>query len=423
MSNQNIVFYKGSTTPSISNLPEGGIYFNTSNKNIYLNADGENIITYKGIDTTYSSKSASSDGTALSLVTTGEKYIWNNKSDKHNHPYLSDTTKYAASSSVGGSATSAIKLDSSAGSATQPVYFSSGKPTACSYTLNCSVPANATFTDSNVNQLVSSSTSYRPLLLGASGQTNPVNFTDTNASSYYCKDIYAVASSGTLVANKLCSDNIIPSNDAKLTFNDIGWYRIGKIVGSGKTILLTLSSGFNNYPYTSVTLLISVGYNSTHSTSTATDMTISQLSSCSNRSILSDVRIVCYADTSAKTTTLYIEGYYRDTGGSYSDTLYMSAIGGEIDFADSVTKISTSLQDLTNNGIKFVNCTLSAGRSYPLTSTNIPGGISSAVTENFNTNQIIMSNSSGKLQSSGISSNNIASFTLSGSTLTITTLG
>lgn len=35
-------------------------------------------------DTTYSSKSAASGGTAVSLVTTGEKYTWNNKPDDSN---------------------------------------------------------------------------------------------------------------------------------------------------------------------------------------------------------------------------------------------------------------------------------------------------------------------------------------------------
>lgn len=57
------------------------------------------------------------------------------------------THSYAGSSISGGSATSAVKLDTSAGSATQPVYFSGGKPTACSYTLGKSVPSDAKFTD------------------------------------------------------------------------------------------------------------------------------------------------------------------------------------------------------------------------------------------------------------------------------------
>lgn len=54
------------------------------------------------------------------------------------------SVKYAISA---GSASSAAALTSNAGSLTQPVYFSGGKPVACSYTLGKSVPADALFTD------------------------------------------------------------------------------------------------------------------------------------------------------------------------------------------------------------------------------------------------------------------------------------
>lgn len=55
---------------------------------------------------------------------------------------------YAGSSIPGGSATSAVKLDTTtAGSATNPVYFSGGKPSACTYSLGTSVPSGAVFTD------------------------------------------------------------------------------------------------------------------------------------------------------------------------------------------------------------------------------------------------------------------------------------
>lgn len=50
-------------------------------------------------------------------------------------PPSSHTHSYAGSSSAGGSANSAVKLDSSAGSAESPVYFSSGKPATCSFSL------------------------------------------------------------------------------------------------------------------------------------------------------------------------------------------------------------------------------------------------------------------------------------------------
>lgn len=75
----------------------------------------------------------------------------------------SHTHNYAGSGSAGGSANSAIKLDSSAGSAIQPVYFKDGKPVATTYTLNKTVPADAKFTDTNTwrgiqNNLTSDST-------------------------------------------------------------------------------------------------------------------------------------------------------------------------------------------------------------------------------------------------------------------------
>ena len=53
------------------------------------------------------------------------------------------THNYAGSSSPGGSAASAVKLDSSAGSTTLPIYFKDGKPTACGTSLAVSITGNA----------------------------------------------------------------------------------------------------------------------------------------------------------------------------------------------------------------------------------------------------------------------------------------
>lgn len=60
-------------------------------------------------------------------------------------------------------ADTAVKLSANAGSTTQPVYFSGGKPVATSYTLAKSVPADAKFTDTDTwrgiqNNLTSDST-------------------------------------------------------------------------------------------------------------------------------------------------------------------------------------------------------------------------------------------------------------------------
>lgn len=74
------------------------------------------------------------------------------------------THNYAGSSSAGGAATSANKLNTDAGSSTQPVYFANGIPVKTTYTLAKSVPADAKFTDtiygvstSSANGLMSAS--------------------------------------------------------------------------------------------------------------------------------------------------------------------------------------------------------------------------------------------------------------------------
>ena len=95
----------------------------------------------------------------------------------------SHTHNYAGSSSVGGSANSAVKLDTStAGSATQPVYFSGGKPVACSYTLGKSVPSNAVFTDTDT---------WRPL--GTTANTACAGNDSRLSNSRPASDVYSWA--------------------------------------------------------------------------------------------------------------------------------------------------------------------------------------------------------------------------------------
>lgn len=51
-----------------------------------------------------------------------------------------------------GTAVSAGKLNTNAGSAVKPVYFANGVPAACTYELNKTVPANAELTDTRVTK-------------------------------------------------------------------------------------------------------------------------------------------------------------------------------------------------------------------------------------------------------------------------------
>lgn len=90
----------------------------------------------------------------------------------------SHTHSYAGSGSAGGSATSAVKLDSSAGSATNPVYFTGGKPTACTYSLNKTVPSNAVFTDTTYSTATSSTLGLVKIGYTQSGRNYPVELSN-----------------------------------------------------------------------------------------------------------------------------------------------------------------------------------------------------------------------------------------------------
>lgn len=68
----------------------------------------------------------------------------------------SHTHSYAGSSSAGGAATSANKLNTNAGSATQPIYFANGVPVVTTYTLGASVPSGAKFTDTTYGAVTTS---------------------------------------------------------------------------------------------------------------------------------------------------------------------------------------------------------------------------------------------------------------------------
>ena len=93
------------------------------------------------------------------------------------------THAYAGSSSAGGAANSAVKLDTAtAGSATHPVYFTGGKPVACTYTINASVPSGAKFTDTNT---------WRPL--GTTGDTACAGNDSRLSNARPASDVYSWA--------------------------------------------------------------------------------------------------------------------------------------------------------------------------------------------------------------------------------------
>lgn len=149
-------------------------------------------------------RAAVSGGTETSLVTTGEKYTWNNKSNltigtsattaaAGNH-----THNYAGSSSAGGAATSANKINTNAGKLLQPVYFSNGVP-------------------------VSSGGSSIPFIIGTGSTAGTWLGTISGITEYYdgliilYKPSIAGASTTTLNLNNLGEKTVYINNTTKLT--------------------------------------------------------------------------------------------------------------------------------------------------------------------------------------------------------------
>lgn len=147
-------------------------------------------------DTTYESKSAASGGTDVSLVTTGEKYTWNNKQDA-----LSFNQTPSSSNKVATMADIPSSLPANGGNSA----------TVNNHSVNSDVPANAVFTDTN--------TTYG---LSINGSTNG----DSNGTSL--GTIYAPTTAGT-------SGYVLTSN------------------GSGAPTWAAASGGGGNIDYTTTT--------------------------------------------------------------------------------------------------------------------------------------------------------------------------
>nr|DAU17498.1 MAG TPA: hypothetical protein [Caudoviricetes sp.] len=162
--------------------------------------------------------------------------------------YVSDSV--TAPSFIGkltGNADTATKLTSSAGSATQPIYFSDGKPVTTTYTLGKSVPADAKFTDTNTwrgvqNNLTSTATDQS--LSAAQGKVlkdlidgkAPASHTH---SQYY--DSTISRTKGTVLAAPASANGV--ATFRTLTKSDVGLGSVDNTADSAKSVKYATSAG------------------------------------------------------------------------------------------------------------------------------------------------------------------------------------
>lgn len=139
---------------------------------------------------TDTSRAAASSLTALQNLV-GDKSVQTQIADAiTSKSDVGHTHDYAGSSSAGGAATSANKLNTDAGSATNPVYFANGVPVKTTYTLGKSVPSDAVFTDTTYSQgtgisisgTTISNSGVRSVATGSTNGTISVNTNGTSAN-------------------------------------------------------------------------------------------------------------------------------------------------------------------------------------------------------------------------------------------------
>lgn len=132
-----IVYLKRNAATSGNNIYDEYLWISNSNKYERIGSmdvDLSGYLTKTDASSTYATKSDLTTGLSGKAPT------------GHTH-------SYAGSSTPGGTAISAAKLDTAmAGSATKPVYFKDGIPVACDYGLAADVPADAQFTDTTYSQ-------------------------------------------------------------------------------------------------------------------------------------------------------------------------------------------------------------------------------------------------------------------------------
>ena len=178
-------------------VSDGALLFATDTKQIFLDngsqrievgsvQDLANYITSTQLSLALqeeASEREKQDGLLEDNITSNVQTLQNQINAKAD---ASHTHLYAGSATAGGSATSAVKLDTSAGSATQPVYFSGGKPVATTYTLAASVPSDAQFTDTTYTLEsfgVTATSDEINTLDGITATTEQLNFLNTAESN------------------------------------------------------------------------------------------------------------------------------------------------------------------------------------------------------------------------------------------------
>lgn len=300
----------------------------------FTHTHDDRYYTESEIDTKVNALNTAISGKATSSHTHDDRYYTETEIDSKLSG-KSDTThthKYAGSTSAGGSANSAVKLDTAAaGSATQPVYFADGKPVAITYSLNKTVPADAMFTDTNTHYASKN-------VVGSSTATVNTTSALTNGNVYLnsvengaVTSAHKISGSGATTVTTDTSGNIIVSstnttysslkNPYALTVSLNGTSQ-GAYDGSAAKSINVTASSVGAYTKAEVDSAVAKKANSSH-THAAADITSVNASAITG--VIAAANLPSFVDD-------VIEGYYSSSKfykTKNSDDTYATEIAGE----------------------------------------------------------------------------------------------
>lgn len=255
-----------------------------------------------------------------------------------------------------GNADTATALTTSAGSSTQPVYFSSGKPVATAYTLGKSVPSTAVFTDTDT-KVTSVGNHYTPsggTTKSASGGTA----TNATGSGNAVQVVTGVTVDAAGHVTGVTSKGVY-STDTNTTYSDVTTSTHGLMTPEDKTKLDGIAKNANNYSLPTASSSTLGGVKTTSSVTSTSGLTACPIISGVPYYKDTDTKVT---NTLATTTKAYVTGTTSastNTGTQIFDTgVYLDTTAGRLHMNEA--------QIGTNNEILINNNMITCGTNKPI---------------------------------------------------------
>ena len=262
-----------------------------------------------------------------------------------------------------GHVNSANMLNTNAGSSTNPVYFTDGVPTACTYSLNKTVPSDAKFTDTTYSL---SASGESVILTGSDGSTSTHDLSDEFAKyTPYKGNLSTIISQGSPATEMKTyweSNTNVPINSVNTAYNTNGQEctfilskggsaSYGSILKYGYgDLYMWILRRYNNAWRSTDWEKISAGYADSAGTATKANTIATEVGTSAG------ARPVFYSWLGDTTKVVYDNNFnYNPSGGVLTATKFVGALQGN---ADSATLLN---QDTTyKEGTAYV-CQTSAG--------------------------------------------------------------